>query len=91
MPTAAEIAAAVRDRPAGEVIADICRDLGIVPSHPLWDKIWMVVTEFGGNVMRLYCAWETDPTLCSQTMGGRNGGRKSPRPARPEPPVYREV
>jgi len=70
MPTAAEIAAAVRDRPAGEVIADICRDLGIVPSHPLWDEIWMVVTEFGGNVMRLYhdtmdrmCAWETDPTL----------------------------
>ena len=70
MPTAEEIAAAVHDRPAGEVIADICRDLGIVPSHPLWNEIWMVVTEFGGNVMRLYhdtvdrlCAWETDLSL----------------------------
>jgi len=70
MPTAEEIAAALRDRPAGEVIADICRDLGIVPSHPLWNEIWMVVTEFGGNVMRLYhdtvdrlCAWNTDLSL----------------------------
>jgi hypothetical protein len=70
VPTAADIAAALRDRPAGDVIADICRDLGIVPSHPLWGEIWMVVTEFGGNVMRLYknmtdrlCAGFTDPSL----------------------------
>ena len=70
MPTAEEIAAALRDRPAGEVIADICRDLGIVPAHPLWGEIMMVVTEFGGNFMRLFknvmdrlTAWSTDPTL----------------------------
>jgi hypothetical protein len=31
MPTAEEIAAALRHRPAAAVIADICRDLGIVP------------------------------------------------------------
>jgi hypothetical protein len=23
----------------GVVIADICRDLGIVPSHPLWGEV----------------------------------------------------
>ena len=70
MPTAEEIAAALRDRPAGEVIADICRDLGIVQSHPLWGEIMMVVTEFGGCIVKLInhimdrlCAGFTDPSL----------------------------
>ena len=64
VPTAEEIAAALRHRPVGEVIADICRDLGIVPSNPLWDEVMMVVTEFGGNCVKLFkdaldrlCAW----------------------------------
>jgi len=39
LPTAAEIAAEVRRRPIGAVIADICRDLGIVPRHPLWPDV----------------------------------------------------
>jgi hypothetical protein len=38
MPTAEEIAEAVRHRPIGAVIADICRDLGITQSHPLWAR-----------------------------------------------------
>ena len=70
IPTAEEIAAALRDRPAGEVIADICHDLGIVPAHPLWGEIMMVVTEFGGNIMKLMkgimtrlTTWSTDPSL----------------------------
>jgi hypothetical protein len=70
MPTAADIAAALRDRPAGEVIAEICHDLGIVPEHPLWGEIMMVVTEFGGNFMKLMkgimtrlTTWSTDPSL----------------------------
>jgi len=70
MPTSAEIAAALRDRPLGEVIADICHDLGIVPAHPLWGEIMLVVTEFGGSLVKLtngvmtrLCAWETDPSL----------------------------
>ena len=36
MPTPEQIAAEVRRRPIGAVIADICRDLGITPSHKLW-------------------------------------------------------
>jgi len=54
MPTAEEIAAAVRHRPAGAVIADICRDLGIVPAHPLWREAMAVVTEFRGNLSRFF-------------------------------------
>ena len=53
LPTAEEIAAALRHRPVGAVIADICRDLGITQSHPLWGEVLMVVTEYGGNFPRL--------------------------------------
>ena len=53
VPTAEEIAAALRHRPVGAVIADICRNLGIVPSNPLWDEVMMVVTEFGGDPAKL--------------------------------------
>jgi hypothetical protein len=69
VPTAEEIAAALRHRPVGEVIADICRDLGIVPSHPLWDELATVITEFGGNYVRLFkdvldrvCSWFEAPS-----------------------------
>jgi len=36
LPTAQEIAAQIRHRPIGRVLEDICRDLGILPSDPLW-------------------------------------------------------
>jgi hypothetical protein len=69
LPTAEDIAAALRNRPAGAVIADICRDLGIVPAHPLWREIMAVVCEFGGNFVRLFknvlkrlTVWSTDPS-----------------------------
>jgi hypothetical protein len=39
MPTSEEIAAEVHRKSIGEVIADICRDLGIVPAHPLWREL----------------------------------------------------
>jgi hypothetical protein len=79
MPTAEEIAEAARHRPIGAVVADICRDLGIVPSSPLWDEVMMVVTEFGGNYVRLFsdvvdrvCTWFDDP--------GAAAGERSPAP-----------
>jgi hypothetical protein len=53
IPTAEEIAAALRHRPAGAVIADICRDLGIVPAHPLWQEVMTVLSLHGGNFMAL--------------------------------------
>ena len=39
LPTPEQIAAEVRRRPIGAVIADICRDLGIMPNHPLWREL----------------------------------------------------
>jgi hypothetical protein len=54
VPTAEEIAAALRHRPAAAVIADICRDLGIVPAHPLWDEVMKVLCGHGGNVMTFF-------------------------------------
>ena len=53
VPTAAEIAAEVRRRPIGAVIGDICRDLGILPSHPLWRDVQRVMAEHGGAFARL--------------------------------------
>jgi hypothetical protein len=67
LPTAEEIAAALRHRPAAAVIADICRDLGIVPAHPLWGEVMLVLSGHGGNfvtfwndVMERMFRWRTD-------------------------------
>jgi hypothetical protein len=54
LPTSEEIAEQVRDRPIGAVLADICRDLGIVPSHPLWLELMVLVPEHGGNFPALF-------------------------------------
>jgi hypothetical protein len=56
VPTAQQIAAALRHRPVGAVIADICRDLGIVPAHPLWREVMLVITEHGGSITKLFKA-----------------------------------
>ena len=53
LPTPAQIAAEVRRRPIGAVIADICRDLGIMPSHPLWRELSLVIIRHGGSLARL--------------------------------------
>jgi hypothetical protein len=54
LPTAEEIAARVRRQPIGVVLADICRDLGILPGHPLWGEVQAAVIEFGGSFVRLF-------------------------------------
>jgi hypothetical protein len=53
--TAEQIAALVRRRPIGAVIADIYRDLGILPSHPLWRDVQQAMRDFGGSLVRLLC------------------------------------
>jgi hypothetical protein len=53
MPTEAEIAAEVRHRPVGAVIADICRDLGIAPGdldREFWDEIALAIIDYGGSL-----------------------------------------
>jgi hypothetical protein len=56
LPTPEQIAAEVRRRPIGAVIADICRDLGIMPSHPLWRQLQIAIIGNGGNPARLAMA-----------------------------------
>ncbi|HME23704.1 MAG TPA: hypothetical protein VKI44_20655 [Acetobacteraceae bacterium] len=53
LPSAAQIAAELRRRSIGDVIGDICRDLGIRPSHPLWREVHLAMTRHGGNFVRL--------------------------------------
>jgi hypothetical protein len=54
LPSAEEIADEVRRRPIGAVIADICRDLGILPSHPLWREISSLIMRHGGSPAALF-------------------------------------
>ena len=53
MPTPEEIAAEIRRRPAGAVIADICRDLGVVFGHKLWRELTLAIIDHGGSIVRL--------------------------------------
>src|SRR5271165_4366682 len=55
LPTEEEIAAEVRRRPVGAVIADICRDLGIAPGHldrAFSDEINHAIIMYGGSLAR---------------------------------------
>lgn len=53
MPSAEEIAKRLRRQPMGEVIVDICLDLGIEPNHPLWQDVQWAVIVAGGSSARL--------------------------------------
>lgn len=57
MPSAKEIAARLRNRKTGAVLADICRDLGINAEHPLWRQINLAIIVHGGNTGRLLQIW----------------------------------
>jgi hypothetical protein len=57
LPTPDQIAAKVRRQSIGAVLADICRDLGIAPSHPLWRDLHLAITQYGGNYIRLIMGW----------------------------------
>ena len=53
-PTPEQIAEEIRRRPIGEVICDICRDLGIVPAHPLWQELREAIIFEGGRYTALF-------------------------------------
>jgi hypothetical protein len=53
LPTPEQIAAKVRCQSIGAVIADICRDLGIMPNHPLWRELQALIEEYRGNYASL--------------------------------------
>jgi hypothetical protein len=51
LPTPEQIAAEIRRRPVGAVIADICRDLGIMADHPLWRDLRLAIILHGGSLV----------------------------------------
>jgi hypothetical protein len=62
--------AADRGRPIGAVIADICRDLAIRPSHPLWREIQSAINGYGGSYIRLLKdALKTHFQLAAELLG----------------------
>jgi hypothetical protein len=65
LPTPEQIAAAIRRRPIGAVIADICRDLGILPNHPLWRDLQKAIMHHGGSYVRLLKDILTRPSSLS--------------------------
>jgi hypothetical protein len=86
LPTPEQIAAEVRRRPIGAIIADICRDLGILPSHPLWRELSPLVIRHGGSLARLVMDLIQ---RCCHTIGQSwpaSAGPPSPAPACTGPP-----
>ena len=72
------VAAKVRRQPIGAVIADICRDLGIMPSHPLWRELQMAIISECGNFAGLV------KDILEQAFpiaAGAPPGRRSPAPS----------
>ena len=57
MPSAEAIAAQIRSRSAGAVIVDICRDLGIDTTHPLWPAIRDAIIGHNGSLARMVTFW----------------------------------
>ena len=62
MPTADEIARRIRHQSAGTVIVDICRDLGIDTTHPLWPEIRNAIIAYGGSLARMLRLWMAQMT-----------------------------
>jgi hypothetical protein len=54
IPTAKQIAADVRRRSVGVVIAELVREFGIMPCHPLWRELSEAVLFNGGSLAALY-------------------------------------
>jgi hypothetical protein len=78
LPTSEQIAAKVRRQPIGVVIADICRDLGIAPSHPLWRELSRVIIKHGGSLAALLK--HTLDQVCPLPAPAKTAGSRSASP-----------
>ena len=79
LPTAEQIAAEARRRPIGAVIVDICCDLGITGSHPLWRDVQRAIIKHGGSLVRLVMALIDRP----YPRAGRSAAASPSRPPNP--------
>ena len=56
LPTMQQIEAEVRSRPIGRTIADICRDLGVIPAfctRDFWDAVMLALACYDGSMLNL--------------------------------------
>jgi hypothetical protein len=81
LPTPEQIAAEVRRQPIGAVIADICRDLGILPNHPLWRDLQQAINAYRGNYARLVIDILKRPLLILAEDGSAAAQAVLPAPA----------
>ncbi len=54
LPTAEQIAEQLRTRPVHAVLTDICNDLGVCMSDPLWHDINRVLMDYNGSFLPLW-------------------------------------
>jgi hypothetical protein len=88
LPTPDQIAAKIRRQKIGAVLADICRDLGIPPSHELWDELQSAIREYGGNSSRLYFDWLEQAFPIRHILAGfKARSEVPPEPASTGPPL----
>jgi hypothetical protein len=90
----AQIAAEIRRLPLQQVIATICRDLGITPDHELWQQLNQALAGFGVSlpvaVPEHDPAW---PRPLASEPGAAEPGAGAPSaqtpaaPAQPPPPI----
>ncbi len=81
-PSPGAIAGLLRRRPVGEVIAEICRDFGILPGEgdpELWRELERAITEFGGNLATYATA------VLDRTFGAERARAGLAKPQSPEP------
>jgi hypothetical protein len=85
LPTPEQIAADISHRPVGAVIADICRDLGIMPAHPLWREVRLAIILHGGNMADFV------KDMCKRTHAARHESMNAlSAPPAPSPPLSPE-
>ncbi|HEY3849125.1 MAG TPA: hypothetical protein VGL95_18635, partial [Acetobacteraceae bacterium] len=89
LPSVAQIAAEIRRLPLQQVIATICRDLGITPDHALWQQLNQALAGFGVSLPVPIA--EHDPAwprpLASEPGAGAPRAQTSAAPAQPPPPI----
>jgi hypothetical protein len=89
LPSVAQIAAEIRRLPLQQVIAMICRDLGITPDHELWQQLNQALAGFGVSLP--VPGSERSPTL--PRPGATEPGADAPRaeasdaPTQPPPTI----
>ena len=62
MPTADFVGLALGQLISGAVIVEICRDLGIDATHPLWRDIRNAIIAYDGSLSRMLRLWMAQMT-----------------------------